>query len=179
MNRFILPLIGFGLLAMVLYFGVQNSPGRSTLASALIGRPAPQFELPNLLDPGSTVNTKDLHGKPWVLNVWATWCVACRVEHQALMDIAQQSETPIIGLNWRDETDLAHEWLDRLGNPYEVIAVDREGRTAIDYGVYGAPETFLIDAKGIVQYRLAGAMTHEIWQREFLPRIQGRTVGEQ
>ena len=176
MNRFILPLGGFALLVVVLYFGVQNSPNRSTLTSALIGRPAPQFTLPNLLNPESKVNTKDMLGKPWVFNVWGTWCPACRVEHQTLVEIAGLGQAPIVGLNWKDDLELAHEWIARLGNPYAAIAVDKEGRTAIDWGVYGAPETFLVDANGLVQYRLAGPMTHEIWEREFLPRIQGKAV---
>jgi cytochrome c biogenesis protein CcmG/thiol:disulfide interchange protein DsbE len=177
MNRFIAPLGVFALLVVVLYLGVKSAPNRSTLTSVLIGKPAPEFVLPNLMNPTETVSTQDLKGKPWIFNVWGTWCVACRVEHQALMDIAQTSEVPIVGLNWKDDLDLAHEWLARLGNPYEVIAVDKEGRAAIDWGVYGAPETFLIDAQGTVQYRLAGAMTKEVWEREFLPRIQGKPVG--
>jgi cytochrome c biogenesis protein CcmG, thiol:disulfide interchange protein DsbE len=109
-----------------------------------------------------------------VLNVWGTWCPACRYEHQTLIDISQSGQAPIVGLNWKDDLDLANEWLAQLGNPYEMIAVDKEGRTAIDWGVYGAPETFLVDAEGKVQFRLAGPMTHEIWEREFLPRIQGK-----
>jgi cytochrome c biogenesis protein CcmG, thiol:disulfide interchange protein DsbE len=179
MNRFLLPLGAFALLVIMFYIGVQNSPNRSTLTSVLVGRPAPEFTLPNMQNPDATVSTKDLRGKPWVLNVWGTWCAACRVEHQALMEISQQGQVPIIGLNWKDDLELAHEWLARLGNPYQVIAVDQDGRAAIDWGVYGAPETFLIDAQGVVQYRLAGAMTHEIWQREFLPRIQGKSAGTQ
>ncbi len=176
MNRFILPLGGFLLLVVVLYFGVQNSPNRSTLTSVLIGRQAPEFALPSLANPAESITTKSLLGKPWVLNVWATWCVSCRVEHKTLMEISQLGQAPIIGLNWKDDNDLAHQWLTQLGNPYTQIAVDHDGRKAIDWGVYGAPETFLIDAEGKVQYRLAGPMTHEIWEREFLSRIQGKTV---
>jgi cytochrome c biogenesis protein CcmG/thiol:disulfide interchange protein DsbE len=176
MNRFILPLGGFALLVIVLFFGVKNSPNRSTLTSVLIGRQAPEFTLPDMQNPGRMLSTKDFRGKPWVLNVWGTWCVSCRVEHQTLMEIAQLDQAPIVGLNWKDDLDLAQEWLTRLGNPYDAIAVDQDGRSAIDWGVYGAPETFLVDAQGVVQYRLAGPMTHEVWQREFLPRIQGKTV---
>jgi cytochrome c biogenesis protein CcmG, thiol:disulfide interchange protein DsbE len=176
MNRFILPLGGFLLLVVVLYFGVQNSPNRLNLASVLIGRPAPQFTLPDLLKPGNTISNASFRGKPYVINVWGTWCPACRVEHSTLMELSQQQPVPIIGLNWKDEEDLAHQWLSQLGNPYAAIAVDKPGRTAIDWGVTAAPETFLVDAEGVVQYRLAGAMTHEIWQREFAPRLAGKSM---
>ncbi len=176
MNRFLFPLGVFALLAVVLYVGVKNSPNRETMTSVLIGRPAPQFTLPDLMTPGASVSSATFRGKPYVFNVWATWCPSCRVEHQTLLELSKQQEVPIVGLNWRDEDDLAHEWLARLGNPYAAIAVDKPGRTAIDYGVTGAPETFLVDANGIVQYRLAGAMTHEIWQREFVPRLAGKAT---
>ena len=106
-----------------------------------------------------------------MLNVWGTWCVECRDEHDALLDIARQNRVPLVGLNWKDDDDAAQQWLAQLGNPYSVVAVDREGRTAIDFGVYGAPETFFIDADGLVQYRHVGAMTPEVWEREFLSRL--------
>jgi cytochrome c biogenesis protein CcmG/thiol:disulfide interchange protein DsbE len=176
MNRFILPLGGFFLLAIVLYVGVKNSPDRQNLRSVLLGRPAPEFALPDLMNPGSTLSNANFKGKPYVLNVWGTWCVTCRYEHEALMQISQQQDVPIVGLNWKDETALANEWLTRLGNPYDAIAVDKIGRTAIDYGVTAAPETFLVDANGIVQYRLSGAMTLDIWKREFEPRIAGKSM---
>src|SRR5688500_18110506 len=118
MNRFIAPLGVFALRVVVLYLGVKSAPDRSKLTSVLIGRPAPEYTLPNLLRPDEKVSTKDFKGKPWVFNVWGTWCPACRVEHQALMDIAQLGQAPLVGLNWRDDLDLAHEWLERLGNPY-------------------------------------------------------------
>jgi cytochrome c biogenesis protein CcmG/thiol:disulfide interchange protein DsbE len=105
------------------------------------------------------------------MNVWGTWCVACRDEHEALLAIARQNVLPLVGLNWKDEDDAALDWLKQLGNPYSVVAVDRDGRTAIDFGVYGAPETFFIDADGRVQYRHVGPMTDEVWQREFLSRM--------
>ena len=176
MNRFVLPLGAFFLLVIVLYVGVKNSPDRENLRSVLLGRPAPQFNLPDLMNPGGTLSNANFSGKPYVLNVWATWCVTCRYEHEALMEISRQQDVPIVGLNWRDETSLANEWLERLGNPYDAIAVDKPGRTAIDFGVTAAPETFLIDANGIVQYRLSGAMTHEIWKREFEPRLAGKPM---
>jgi cytochrome c biogenesis protein CcmG, thiol:disulfide interchange protein DsbE len=174
--RFALPLAGFMLIALVLYIGVKNSPDRQNLRSVLIGRPAPEWSLPDLSNPGAMLTSAGLKGKPYVLNVWATWCAACRYEHQTLMDLSRQQEVPIIGLNWKDEDPLANEWLQRLGNPYAAIAVDKKGRVPIDYGVTAAPESFLVDANGIVQYRLAGPMTHSIWKREFEPRIAGKSV---
>jgi cytochrome c biogenesis protein CcmG/thiol:disulfide interchange protein DsbE len=106
-----------------------------------------------------------------VLNVWGTWCAGCRDEHETLLAISRQNAVPLVGLNWRDESEAAKSWLVQLGNPYSVVAVDSAGRTAIDFGVYGAPETFLIDAGGIVQYRHVGPMTADVWEREFLARL--------
>jgi cytochrome c biogenesis protein CcmG/thiol:disulfide interchange protein DsbE len=171
LNRFILPIVIFLALAGVLYIGIRHSPNKSTMVSALLGKPAPEFELPVLGDPSRKLSTRDLAGRPWVMNVWGTWCPECRVEHDTLLAIARQNAVPVIGLNWRDDDAAATEWLNQLGNPYTVVAVDREGRTAIDFGVYGAPETFFIDAGGLVQYRHVGGMTPEVWQREFLSRL--------
>ena len=171
MNRFLIPIIAFFLLGTVLYIGVVHSPNKSTMASALLGKPAPAFELPVLGDPARKLGLADLKGRPWVLNVWGTWCVACREEHAALLDIAREGRLPLIGLNWRDEDELAQQWLTQLGNPYTAVVIDREGRTAINFGVYGAPETFFVDAAGTVQYRHVGPMTPEVWQREFLSRL--------
>ena len=176
MNRFILPLGGFLLLVVVLYFGVQHSPDRDHLKSVLIGRPAPQFTLPDLMNPGATLSNAKFKGKPYVVNVWATWCATCRVEHSALLDLSRTQDVPIIGLNWKDDEALAHQWLSELGNPYAAIAADRPGREAINWGVTAAPETFLVDGNGIVQYRLQSAMTREIWEKEFLPRIAGKSM---
>jgi len=170
-NRFALPVVLFAALGGVLYIGVVHSPNKSTMASALLGKPAPGFNLPLLGEPGKKLSLTQLAGRPWVLNVWGTWCVACREEHAALLAIARENRVPLIGLNWRDQDDAAQSWLAQLGNPYSAVAVDREGRTAIDFGVYGAPETFFIDAAGRVQYRHVGAMTAEVWQREFLSRL--------
>ena len=171
MNRFLLPIIVFLALAGVLFVGVRHSPNKSIMASALLGKPAPAFELPVLGEPGRKFASRELAGRPWVMNVWGTWCVECRVEHEQLLAIAREKRVPLIGLNWKDEDDAAREWLNQLGNPYSVIAVDRDGRTGIDFGVYGAPETFFIDAGGLVQYRHVGAMTPEVWEREFVSRL--------
>ena len=171
MNRFVLPVVVFVALAGVLYIGVRHSPDKSTMVSALLGKPAPDFELPVLGDAAHKFNSRALAGKPWVLNVWGTWCGECRVEHETLLAIAAQKQVPLIGLSWRDDDDAAQQWLTELGNPYSVVAVDREGRTAIDFGVYGVPETFFIDATGRVLYRHVGAMTLDVWQREFASRL--------
>jgi cytochrome c biogenesis protein CcmG/thiol:disulfide interchange protein DsbE len=173
-TRFVLPVVVFLALAGVLFVGVRNSPNKGTMTSALLGKPAPKFELPALGKPGETVTLAQFAGKPFVLNVWATWCVACREEHQSLLDIASTKAITIVGLNYRDQDGPAIEWLQQLGNPYDHVAVDAEGRTAIDFGVYGAPETFFIDAQGRVLYRHVGAMTEAAWRAEFIPRILGK-----
>jgi cytochrome c biogenesis protein CcmG/thiol:disulfide interchange protein DsbE len=141
------------------------------MQSALLGKTVPDFSLPVLGNPGMNLTNTQLAGRPWVLNVWGTWCAACRDEHPVLLDIAKQNALPLVGLDWKDEDDAALDWLKQLGNPYSVVVADRDGRTAINFGVYGAPETFFIDADGRVQYRHVGAMTAEVWQREFLSRL--------
>lgn len=173
MNRFLIPGLVFLLLAGVLYIGVVRSPNKSTMQSALLGKPAPDFDLP-VLDGTARVSKAQLLGRPYVINVWGTWCVACRDEHETLMKIAEQRAVPLIGLDWKDIDDDARQWLQRLGNPYDVVVADRDGRAAIEFGVYGAPETFFIDANGIVQYRHVGPMTLDVWQREFLKRLPQR-----
>jgi cytochrome c biogenesis protein CcmG/thiol:disulfide interchange protein DsbE len=170
-NRFLIPGLVFLSLAAVLYLGVVRSPNKSTQQSALLGKPAPAFDLPTLQDPGTRLTSAQLAGRPWVLNVWGTWCVECRDEHEELLAIAQQGVVPLIGLNWKDDDEAARVWLAQLGNPYTAVAVDKDGRTAIEFGVYGAPETFFIDERGIVQYRHVGAMTLDVWEREFLARL--------
>jgi cytochrome c biogenesis protein CcmG/thiol:disulfide interchange protein DsbE len=170
-SRFLIPAAIFLALAGVLYVGVVHSPNKSTMQSALLGKTVPAFSLPVLGNPGMNLTNTQLAGRPWVLNVWGTWCAACRDEHPVLLDIAKQNVLPLVGLDWKDEDDAAIEWLKQLGDPYSVVVVDRDGRTAINFGVYGAPETFFIDADGRVQYRHVGAMTAEIWQREFLSRL--------
>jgi cytochrome c biogenesis protein CcmG, thiol:disulfide interchange protein DsbE len=105
------------------------------------------------------------------MNVWGTWCVECRAEHDMLLEIARRNQVPLVGLNWKDDDAAAGEWLQQLGNPYSIVAADRDGRIAIDFGVYGAPETFFIDAGGLVQYRHVGPMTSDVWEREFVSRL--------
>jgi cytochrome c biogenesis protein CcmG, thiol:disulfide interchange protein DsbE len=175
--KFILPIVGFALLVALFAFGIKNSQNNGILASVLIGKPAPDFSLPSLTDPGTTVGPKDFKGKPYLLNVFGTWCPSCRVEHPFLMQLQQQGQIGILGLNWKDNNDDTLAWLAQLGNPYSRIAVDPQGRAVIDWGVYGAPETFLVDARGIIVYKHVGAMDQEVWEREFLPRLTGKPAG--
>jgi cytochrome c biogenesis protein CcmG/thiol:disulfide interchange protein DsbE len=172
MNKFVIPLIGFALLVVVLAVGVKRSPEKQVVPSVLIGRPAPDFTLPDLMNPEAQVTSQSLKGKPYMLNVWGTWCYACRIEHPALLELNRLGQIPIVGLNWRDQDDLARAWLAEYGNPYTHIPVDTEGRTAIDFGVTGAPETFLVDSKGIIVHRHVGPLSVEIWKRDFEPRIR-------
>ncbi len=170
-----MPLGAFALLVLVLAIGIGRSDQKGTIASPLIGRPAPPFALPSLTDPGRTIRSEDLRGQAYLLNVWGTWCVACRQEHEMLLEIKRAGLVPLIGLNWKDDDEAALEWLAKLGNPYAMILVDRVGRTAIDWGVYGAPETFLVNAAGIVIYKFVGPLTPDVWRKEIVPRLPGRT----
>jgi cytochrome c biogenesis protein CcmG/thiol:disulfide interchange protein DsbE len=169
--RSLLPLAGFALLLLVLVVGLRRSPEKGIIPSPLIGKPAPQFTLPNLLDPAHPLSTGELRGRWSLVNVWGTWCFECRAEHSTLLQIKQQGAVPIIGIDWKDEDRDALSWLQQLGNPYERIGTDHDGRVAIDWGVYGAPESFLINPSGTIVYKHIGALTPQVWQREFLPRI--------
>jgi cytochrome c biogenesis protein CcmG/thiol:disulfide interchange protein DsbE len=169
--RFLVPAIAFAALIGFFVVGLQRDPGQ--IPSPLIGKPAPAFALESLGDPSWKVGSGDFAGRPWLLNVWATWCAGCRDEHEALLAIARENAVPIMGLNWVDDRALALRWLEQLGNPYVAVAYDPEGRTAIDWGVYGAPETFLIDAGGRVVKKHIGPLTLETWRRDFVPLIEG------
>lgn len=171
MNRFILPIGAFALLVVVLAIGIQRAPSKSVIPSALLNKPAPQFVLPELGSPDLDFDSKSLAGRWWMLNVWGTWCAECRAEHDMLLAVRASGVVPIIGLNWKDEDAAAQEWLAQLGNPYERIAADREGRVAINWGVYGAPETFLVNPAGVVVYKHVGPLNEDIWKREFLSRL--------
>lgn len=171
MWKFLLPFAAFVALAVLFAFGLNPNRDIHALPSPLIGKPAPEFSLTDVLDPGRMVGNAALKGQVYIVNVWGTWCRECRAEHDELLAIAQQGVVPIIGLVYLDKRDNARQWLQELGNPYTSVAFDNEGRTAIEWGVYGAPETFLVDAGGRVVYKFISPMTPEIWQREFLPRI--------
>jgi cytochrome c biogenesis protein CcmG/thiol:disulfide interchange protein DsbE len=153
MRRF-MPLMIFAVLTVFLVIGLNNVETVRDVPSPLIGKPAPEFDLPLLLQEGRFSN-QDLTGQVTLVNVWASWCFACRQEHEAVKYLAR-NDVRVIGLNYKDETDDAKNWLARLGNPYTAIAVDYDGRAAIDWGVYGAPETFLVDSQGIVRHKSIG-----------------------
>jgi cytochrome c biogenesis protein CcmG/thiol:disulfide interchange protein DsbE len=167
--RFLLPALAFAGLVIFFIIGLQQDPGR--IASPLIGKTAPVFTLDSLGNPAWKVGSADFSGRPWLLNVWATWCGGCREEHDTLMAIAAENRLPMMGLNWRDDRALALRWLMQLGNPYVAVAFDPLGGTAIDWGVYGAPETFLIGADGIVLHKHIGPLTPEAWQNDFVPLL--------
>jgi len=178
MNRFALPAGVFGLLVVVLAIGIKHSPDKGTIMSPLLGKPAPQFSLPNLTDPARVVSSAGLKGRWYLFNVWGTWCGECRAEHEMLLEVRRAAVVPLVGLDWKDDDAQALSWLAQLGNPYDVVAVDRSGRTAIDWGVYGAPETFLVNPQGIVVFKHVGALTPDVWTRDILPRLAPRAAAK-
>ncbi|HVN45637.1 MAG TPA: DsbE family thiol:disulfide interchange protein [Steroidobacteraceae bacterium] len=177
MTRFLLPLAAFVLLAVVLAIGIRHSPEKGVIASPLLGKPAPQFALPSLTDPAQQVRSTDLKGHWYLFNVWGTWCGGCREEHETLLQVHHAGVVPIIGLDWKDDDTQALGWLTQLGNPYQSVATDHSGREAIEWGVYGAPETFLVNPQGIVVYKHIGALTTDTWTREILPRVSATAGG--
>jgi len=170
MIRFILPGAVFIALVVFLALGLSRDP--TIVPSPLVGKPAPPFSLPRLRNPEAQFSLSDLEGRVSLINVWATWCVACRHEHDMLLSIAKSGLVPIYGLNWKDENTAALRWLDQLGDPYTATAVDADGRVCIDYGVYGAPETFVISSDGHVAHKHIGPITLQVWEQEILPLIQ-------
>lgn len=171
MTKFI-PIIIFTIMLPIFFVGLSRN--KSELPSPLIGKTIPSFSLPSLLDPSITIDQKSINGKFVLFNVWATWCVGCREEHEFLMDLSQRKEITIIGLNWRDNRADALNWLVNLGNPYEISIEDKMGRTAIDWGVYGAPETFLINSNGIIIHKHLGPLSEEDWNGDFKPLIMAK-----
>ena len=165
----ILPLTGFLVLLLIFWRGLSNDP--SLLPSMLINKPLPAFAVPLLEDPEKMVTAGDLKGEIALLNVWATWCPTCRAEHEFLNTLKQQG-VPIYGVNYKDSRAGALRWLDSLGDPYKLNIDDSAGQLGIDLGVYGAPETFLLDANGVIRYRHVGALDNFVWQKEFVSRIQ-------
>lgn len=170
--KFIVPLVLFAGVVVLFYASLNRD--KETLPSPLIGKPAPQFSLPALDDPATQVANSAYAGKPYVVNVWGTWCPGCLQEHSVLLEIARRNEVPMIGIAWRDDSDRAALYLKKKGNPFVAVGVDPESRVAIDWGVYGAPETFLVGADGNVQYKHIGPMSLDVWQEEFLPRLKSR-----
>lgn len=171
MKRFLLflPLLIAVVLGVVLFAGIGKDPTK--LESALIGKPVPAFSLKDLNTPETQLNETLFKGKVQLLNVWGTWCPACRDEHDDLMWLAEDEGVSIVGLNYKDNRDDALVWLDRLGNPYSTSIYDPRGTLGFDLGVYGAPETFVIDEQGVVRYRHVGVVNEEVWQEILLPVI--------
>lgn len=171
---FLLPALLLLLLSVFLWRGLSLNPHE--LPSALVGKPAPAFALPRLDNPQQLLEPQNFRGKPWLLNVWASWCGACVYEHPLLLQLADRKIITIVGLDYKDTPQLANAWLAQRGNPYRVVLSDTNGRIGIDYGVYGVPETFLIDAQGIIVAKHVGPLTEAFIEHKVLPllRTQGK-----
>ena len=170
MKKGLIPLAIFVVLLVFLAIGLTRDP--SQIPSPLIGKPAPNFTAPVLGKPGESFNNKDMLGKVWLLNTWASWCVACRVEHPLLVEFVKTNPLPIIGLDYKDKEADGKQWLARYGDPYTRAIVDADGRIAIDFGVYGVPESFLIDKAGIIRYKQIGPFTEEALRDKLVPLIK-------
>jgi cytochrome c biogenesis protein CcmG/thiol:disulfide interchange protein DsbE len=169
-TRYLVPLGAFLALAALLFYGLGLDP--SKVPSPLVGKPAPAFSLESLKEPGKQIGSDVLKGQVSLVNVWASWCPSCREEHSELVRIARESKVQMIGFNWKDERPAALEMLRRFGNPYQLILYDPDNKAGIDWGVYGAPETFVIDADGIIRHKRIGPIDRKVWQEEILPVIQ-------
>lgn len=170
MFKYIIPLALFIVMAVFLAIGLKLNP--RDIPSPYLGKPAPSFSLSQLQAPEKTLTVEDMKGKVWLLNVWASWCVSCRAEHPVLNQMARQTSVPIIGLNYKDAVGDAKNWLIQLGNPYAFSVMDPDGRAGIDWGVYGVPETFVMDKQSIVRYKHTGPVTLEDMQEKLLPLIK-------
>lgn len=170
MNRFLLPLGAFIVLVIFLWIGLTLNPRE--VPSPLINKVAPTFRLPQLHDAAQTIGPEDLRGKVWLLNVWASWCVTCRQEHPLLVELGRQNLVPIYGLNYKDNRDDGLTLLRNSGDPYVLSAYDREGNVGIDWGVYGVPETFVIDKSGLIRHKFIGALTPELIQNKLIPLVK-------
>jgi cytochrome c biogenesis protein CcmG/thiol:disulfide interchange protein DsbE len=168
--RYLLPLILFVVIAVFLAVGLNLNP--RDVPSPLIDKPVPQFSLPTLQRVDQQISDKDFMGKVTLLNVWASWCSGCRVEHPLLLDIVKNHHVNLVGLDYKDHRRDAMQWLSRHGNPYRVIAFDLDGRVGIDWGVYGVPETFVIDKQGVIRYKHTGPLTRDVLQNKLLPMLR-------
>jgi cytochrome c biogenesis protein CcmG/thiol:disulfide interchange protein DsbE len=168
--QYLVPLALFAVLLGFLAVGLNLNPRE--VPSPLIDKPAPAFSLPRLDDPAKTLSRDDLAGKVWMLNVWASWCVACREEHPLLVDFARRSPVPIYGLNYKDQRGDALNWLARYGNPYAASLHDLKGLVGIDFGVYGVPETFIIDKQGVIRFKQIGPVTPQVLRERIEPLLK-------
>jgi cytochrome c biogenesis protein CcmG/thiol:disulfide interchange protein DsbE len=170
MWRYLLPLGLFIVLVVFLSIGLKLDPRE--VPSPLINKPAPAFALSELHQPQQTVSPADFKGKVWLLNVWASWCVSCRAEHPVLNQLARSSEVPILGLNYKDGREVAQQWLRQRGDPYTVSAFDEDGRAGIDWGVYGVPETFVIDKRGAIRFKHTGPIDQKVVNDKIMPLVR-------
>ena len=168
--KWTLPLAIFAVVVAFLYVGLSRDPRE--VPSPLIGKPAPQFSLAQLHEPAKTLGSADMKGRVWLLNVWASWCVSCRVEHPLLLELGKAKIVPIVGLNYKDKTPEGKAWLASEGDPYTTSIMDIDGRVGIDWGVYGVPETFVVDKQGVIRYKQIGPVTAEALERKILPLIR-------
>ena len=164
----------FFALVVLLAVGLTLNPRE--VPSPLIGKPAPPFELPLLKTPDKTFSQKEMLGAVWILNVWASWCPPCLLEHPVVTELARSGIAPVVGLNYKDAREDALPWLRRNGDPYKLSVHDPEGRIGIDYGVYGVPETYVIDRKGVIRYKHIGPLTPEIAQKKLQPLVKELTT---
>ena len=169
MNKFLLPLGLFIVLVGFLAVGLNRDPRE--VPSPLVGKPAPSFELAQLAEPARTFAPKDMQGKVWLLNVWASWCVSCRQEHPVLVEYSKKG-VPVVGLDYKDQREDGLRWLKQFGDPYLLSAWDGDGRVGIDYGVYGVPETYLIDKTGVIRHKHIGPVTPETMEQKILPMMK-------
>jgi cytochrome c biogenesis protein CcmG/thiol:disulfide interchange protein DsbE len=172
LNSRTLPLIAFVLLVGLLLAGLNISDRKTLIPSPLIDKPVPAFSLPVLGNPAQTMSNESFLGKPYLVNFWASWCVSCRVEHPVITELSKTGLLAIVGLNFRDESADATAWLQKFGDPYAVNLTDRDGRISIDFGVYAAPETFLVNPDGIIVYKHIGPLTMAVIETEILPRLE-------
>lgn len=170
-KRLLIPLAIFLLLAIFLAVGLTRDPRE--LPSPLIGKPAPAFVLPTLADgEAPAFSPEQMKGRVWLLNVWASWCGSCREEHPSLLALARSGRVTLVGLDYKDTPDAARQWLAQQGNPYQLVAMDANGRVGIDYGVYGVPETYVIDRLGAIRYKQVGPLSEETLKAKVLPLIE-------
>ena len=170
MNRYFLPLALFAVLVLLLAIGLRIDP--KLVPSPLIDKPLPAFNLPKLITPDDNIKSSDFQGDVVLLNVWASWCVACRVEHPLLLELSKNNKILIYGINYKDTRSDAMQWLQHFGDPYRASAFDQHGLTGIDLGVYGVPETFIMDRAGIIRYKHIGPVTREALENTILPLIK-------
>ena len=170
MTRYAIPIAIFVALVALLGVGLKLDPRE--VPSPLIGKPAPHFELPQLHETTRMFTERDMLGKVWMLNVWASWCVSCRDEHPVLLDLAASGAVPLYGLNYKDKREDGLAWLKGMGDPYKLSIYDFDGRVGIDYGVYGVPETYVVDKAGVIRYKRIGPLTPQIVKEKVLPLVR-------